>query len=343
MRRRLCRYASAVMRRAARGRSMLLAMIFGRRANGATRDRGIAAGGALSRRRTAGCPSRFRRMGALSCLMSACLMGTGVCARTAIGQLTREVAEINGMSLDMYVYRPASCVSPAFLFVFHGDGRAAKSYAASAQEIADRACMTIVAPHFDEDRFSSRDYHRGGVVDEDGLKPRDEWTTSVVGELIEWAEEMEGRPGQDIYLFGHSAGGQFLSRVAAYDRPEGVKRIVIANPSTHVLPTTDEEVPYGFGGFPAPEATEMIRRYLAAPVTIFLGEEDTGEEDLTRNEQADRQGENRLERGERTFEMARQVAADHGWDFNWRLIHADDVGHSGRGMLQSDDLIDALR
>jgi pimeloyl-ACP methyl ester carboxylesterase len=185
--------------------------------------------------------------------------------------------------------------------------------------------------------------HRISVVEDGELEPREEWTTGMVADLIRWAEAMEGRRGQDVYLFGHSAGGQFLSRVAAYDLPEGVDRVVIANPSTYVLPTADEEAPYGFGGFPEAEVPELTRRYLAAPVTIFLGEEDTGDEDLTRNEQADRQGVNRLDRGERTFEMARRVAEENGWPFNWRLVYAEDVGHSGRGMLQSDNLIDALR
>ncbi|MCZ0960679.1 alpha/beta hydrolase [Paracoccus benzoatiresistens] len=283
-------------------------------------------------------------MGALSFLMSAGLLGGGTSAQSADPQEPRrEIADINGQSIEVFVYRPPSCVSPSFLFVFHGNGRAARSYAGSAREIADRACLTVFAPLFDEERFPNREYHRGGVVDDGELKPRDEWTTGMVSDLIRWAEDFEGRPGQDIYLFGHSAGGQFLSRVAAYDLPEGVDRVVIANPSTYVLPSMEEKVPYGFSGLPPKAATELTREYLAAPVTIFLGEEDTGDKDLARNDQAERQGENRLDRGERTFELARQVAEQNGWDFNWRLVYAEDVGHSGRGMLQSDYMIEALR
>lgn len=254
-----------------------------------------------------------------------------------------EVAEIGGKMMDVYVYRPADCVSPSFLFVFHGNGRGAKSYAESAREIGERACLTVFTPLFDRERFPSSDYHRGGVVEDGELEPREEWTTGMVADLIRWAEAFEGQQVHDVYLFGHSAGGQFLSRVAAYDLPEGVDRVVIANPSTYVLPTADEEAPYGFSGFPEDAVPDLIRRYLAAPITIFLGEEDTGDEDLARNEQANRQGENRLDRGERTFKLAKEVAEKNGWPFNWRLVYAEDVGHSGRGMLQSDSLIEALR
>lgn len=284
------------------------------------------------------------RVRALSFLISAGLLGAGASAQSAgLAEPTLEVAEINGQAMEVYVYRPADCVSPSFLFVFHGNSRAARSYAESAREIADRACLTVFAPLFDEERFPRRQYHRGGITEDGKIRPREEWTTGMVAALIRWAEAFEGRPGQDIYLFGHSAGGQFLSRVAAYDLPAGVDRVVIANPSTYVLPTTDEEVPYGFSGLSAPAIPELTREYLAAPVTIFLGEEDTGDEDLARNEEAERQGVNRLDRGERTFAVARQVARENGWPFNWRLVIADDVGHSGRGMLQSDHMMEALR
>lgn len=316
-------------------------------------DRDPAPDSSLARRRlplrrfaTMCLPQVYRggRRRALSCLMSAGLIGTATPVQADDEtELSREIAEIGGQSMEVYVYRPADCVSPSFLFVFHGNGRGARSYGNSAREIADRACLMVFAPLFDEERFSSRDYHRGGVVDDGQLKPRDEWTTGMVADLIRWAEAFEGRTGQEVYLFGHSAGGQFLSRVAAYDLPEGVGRVVIANPSTYVLPTTEEEVPYGFSGLPDAVVPELTREYLAAPVTIFLGEEDTGDEDLARNDEAERQGVNRLDRGQRTFEMARKVAEENGWAFNWRLVHAEDVGHSGRGMLQSDYMIEALR
>ena len=54
---------------------------------------------------------------------------------------------------------------------------------------------------------------------EDGVAPRDEWTVDMVPELVSWARRREGRLDAPYYLFGHSAGGQFLSRVAAFAPP----------------------------------------------------------------------------------------------------------------------------
>lgn len=251
-------------------------------------------------------------------------------------------AEIDGRDLRVYRYHPEGCAAPSILMVFHGNSRAAKSYLNSARDIADRGCFIVFSPLFDRDRFPNWTYHRGGLVDDGKLLPEDEWTVEMVDELMDWARRQEGLPDAPAYLFGHSAGAQFLSRVAAYALPEDVDRIILANPSSYVMPNEAEQVPYGYGGLPEPEAEGWMRDYLAAPVTIYLGEEDTGSKDLTTNPPALRQGRNRLDRGERTFETAREAAAARGWDFNWQLVHADDVGHSARGMLGAEEMVEAL-
>lgn len=256
--------------------------------------------------------------------------------------VARVVANVMGLPLDVFTYHPRDCASPSILMVFHGNGRGAQSYLESARDVADRACFVIYAPLFDEDRFPNWSYHRGGLVHDGRALPEEGWTSGIVDDLVEWARQQEGRPNARSFLFGHSAGGQFLSRVAAYDLPQSVERIVLANPSTYVLPTEEEDIPYGFGGLPSAKAEAWMRAYLAAPITIYLGSEDTGSEDLTMTEQAIRQGENRLDRGKRTFEAAQREAAEHGWPFNWKLVLADKVGHSGRGMLTAKEMIEAL-
>lgn len=254
----------------------------------------------------------------------------------------RLAVEIEGEALDVFTYRPAGCAAPSLLLVFHGNGRNAESYRNSAQEFAERGCFVIYAPLFDENRFPNWRYHRGGVARDGELLPEDEWTVEAVDNLIHWAREQESRPAATVFLFGHSAGGQFLSRVAAYALPDDVSRIVIANPSTFVMPNAEEDAPYGFGLLPEADATKHLRTYLAAPITVFLGLNDTGDEELTMTEEAQRQGQNRLDRGRNVFEKARLIAEENGWTFNWELIYADDVGHSARGMLTADEMFDAL-
>lgn len=253
------------------------------------------------------------------------------------------VANLRGYSITVYTYRPTGCSDPALLFVFHGLGRNAASYRNSARKFADQECLVVFAPLFDKDRFPSWRYQRGGIVYDERLLPREQWTTSLVGDLIAWARQTENMPHAPYYLFGHSAGAQFLSRVAAFQPPPDASRIVIANPSTYVLPSTKEPVPYGLGGMYSPEEGEKrLKAYLELPITIYLGEDDTGDEDLAQTATAMRQGENRLERGELTFESAKSLAQAKGWDFRWRLVTAPGVGHTARGMLGTDNLTEVF-
>jgi pimeloyl-ACP methyl ester carboxylesterase len=253
------------------------------------------------------------------------------------------VANLRGYQITVYTYRPKGCSDPALFFVFHGLGRNAASYRNSARKFADQQCLVVFAPLFDKDRFPSWRYQRGGIVYDQRLLPQEQWTTSLVGDLIAWARQTENLPNAPYYLFGHSAGAQFLSRVAAFQPPPDVSRIVIANPSTYVLPSTKEPVPYGLGEMYSPaEGEKRLKAYLELPLTIYLGEDDTGDEDLAQTATAMRQGENRLERGELTFEAAKSLAQEKGWNFRWRLVTAPGVGHTARGMLGTDNLTEVF-
>lgn len=63
---------------------------------------------------------------------------------------------------------------------------------------------------------------------------------------------------------------------------------------------------------------------------------------MTMTAQAVRQGKNRLVRGEQVFRLAEKSADAEGLEFNWKLVHAKDVGHSGGGRLRADEMIEAL-
>jgi pimeloyl-ACP methyl ester carboxylesterase len=258
-------------------------------------------------------------------------------------ETTRETADLRGIPITVYTYRPQGCANPALLFVFHGNGRSASSYRDSARSLADRACLIVFAPLFDENRFSPSSYHRGGIKRGGRVLPREKWTVTLVKDLVEWARKQEQRPTAPFYLFGHSAGGQFLSRVGAFLVPSEASQIVVANPSTYVLPSLDEPAPYGFGGVLSQKDGErQLKEYLRLPITIYLGLDDTGNKDLTDTEAANRQGKNRLERGRFVFNMAQALSLRNHWEFKWRIVEAASVGHSAAGMLESKAAIDAL-
>ena len=140
-----------------------------------------------------------------------------------------------------------------------------------------------------------------------------------------------------------TAGGQFLSRVAAYV-PNDATRIVVVNPSTWVRPSLEVPAPFGFGTVSDQAGgADALRRYLAEPITVLLGNEDVGSRDLAMGAEAEAQGGTRLERGQNVFREAEVAARKHGWTFNWRLILVPGVGHSAAGMFASDQALAALQ
>jgi hypothetical protein len=143
-------------------------------------------------------------------------------------------------------------------------------------------------------------------------------------------------------LLGHSAGAQFADRVAAFTTTDAA-RIVLANPSTWVMPNMTDAAPFGFGGVGSREESEQaLQAYLGRPLAILLGGADTGTHNLAISPQAMAQGPYRLARGRNAFKAARDAADRHGWRFNWTLAEVPGVGHNASAMFASPEAAEAL-
>ena len=248
-------------------------------------------------------------------------------------------ATVLGTTLRVFTYRPG-CSPRLVLAVFHGLGREAGPYRDAARPLADTLCAIVVVPEFDDERFPTSTYQRGGVVRHGVFLPPGARTVDMVAPLIAWARAALAQPALPYALLGHSAGGQFLGRVAAYTAPDAM-RIVIANPSSWVMPSLTENAPYGFGK--VPNAEPALRAYLALPITVLLGGSDTGRHNLSSEPEAVAQGANRLERGRNTFVKAQAVAREHGWTFGWTESEVPGVGHSATKMFASPQAAAAFR
>jgi hypothetical protein len=124
----------------------------------------------------------------------------------------------------------------------------------------------------------------------------------------------------------------------------GAAEVVASNPSAWVSPAPDRDFPYGFGGLPDPIAGEKaLRAYLSRRLTFYLGtKDDQRDSDLDKSAEADVQGPNRLVRGRNVFEAGRKLAAEKNWEFNWRLVEAEGVGHDHSLMFDSPSCREAL-
>lgn len=252
-------------------------------------------------------------------------------------------AIIRGEELTVFTYRPILASTCGILFLFDGLNRDALGIRDKAIALAERAGLIAFAPLMDRERFPSWRYVTAGVVRRGQGEPRERWTGPLLQMLYEWARDLTDQPSARLFLFGHSAGAQMLSRIFAYSPLSGTERIVIANPSEYVAPWLDEPAPFGFQGIFTPaEAVARLQVYLALPITIYLGQADTGNRNLSISQAAMRQGANRLARGRSIYRAGLEVAHQHAWAFNWRLVEVPGVGHSSRAMLAADQCFEAF-
>lgn len=253
-----------------------------------------------------------------------------------------QVVKIRNSNLEIFTYKSAGYTNGPLLLVFHGVDRDADAYRDNARTIADRFGMAVAAPLFDKSRFPSALYQRGGIANQKALQPQDKWIGTLAVGLADQLRRDEGRPDMDYYMIGHSAGGQFLARLAPFV-PHAAKRIVIANPSSWVFPTAKEAFPFGLGGATASLVNDdFLKRYLASPLTVYLGMTDTGDKNRDDSEDAAEQGATRYERGLNFFRAGEALAKEKNWALNWRLVEVPKVGHSSRRMFDAPQVKQAL-
>lgn len=249
---------------------------------------------------------------------------------------SRADVQILGTPASVFLYRPLQRRPRGALILFDGMNRNAPSIRDKAIKLCEREALVAVAPLMDREQYPKWRYNWAGTFRNGVIQPHKHWIGSWIQALIEWSRDLVGRRAPSLYLFGHSAGGQLLSRVCAYSPPSGVDRILVSNSSVHVLPVLSERAPHGFKDILRGEdAVAALRNYLASPITVYLGQEDTGERNLSRCEASMRQGRNRLERGRFLFRLGEESASVLDCAFKWRLVEVPGVAHSARAMLEA--------
>lgn len=242
---------------------------------------------------------------------------------------------IAGKEIEVFTYKPRSYAGERMIMVLHGTLRNADEYRNDARAMGDRFGALIVAPKFDSERFPSIKYQRGGILKEDGTPaPRSEWTYALIPQIFTAIKKRERKPSLKYWIIGHSAGGQFVLRMAGFQKT-GAERMVAANPGSDLFPTRDMPFGYGFGNLPDSLADDkVIQSYLAQPLTLYLGTADNGpDEYFDDSPSAMKQGPGRYQRGLASYEYAMKLAAQRGWRFGWSLVKAPGIGHDHTAMF----------
>jgi poly(3-hydroxybutyrate) depolymerase len=237
--------------------------------------------------------------------------------------------------VTVWHYRPADLPADApVLFVIHGVGRNAEDYLNDWIEQADRKKFLLIVPEFSKKEFPGEEaFNSGNLFDAAGRPlPREEWSYSVIEPVFDAVCARVGSTRENYFLYGHSAGAQFVQRFLYFVPDARLAAAVSANAGWYMLPELAIAFPYGLKDTPCDAAA--LRAAFARRVVVLLGDADTDVHHpaLRHTPEADAQGLHRFARGQFFFARARTVAADMKAPFHWTMAIAPGVAHNNKLM-----------
>lgn len=261
--------------------------------------------------------------------------------------------------IEVFYHMPKNFSSESkVLLVIPGAGRNGDSYRDAWIEEAEKYSVLILSPKYKKEDYGFDAYHFGGLIQNlmmekslgyvagtnhfslnedhiqfDLVQDENQWIFKDFDRIFDQVVQKVGSNQSQYDIFGHSAGGQILHRMALFYPKSKANRIIAANSGFYTLP--DLETPLLFGTQDMNILKEDFRSIFNQKLVLYLGELDNASETggtLLRSISADKQGLHRLARGNYFYKYSKQLAKQLGFPFNWELIIIPEVGHDHRGM-----------
>jgi D-alanine-D-alanine ligase len=272
-------------------------------------------------------------------------------SKSGFGTIRFETARREKLTAHIYRASRFDSTTGRIWFVMHGVNRNAEDYVKAAAPVAERVNGLLVVVEFSRLVYpNGADYTLGvtthGSPDGCALKEGrwrnpEMYVYSEIERLFGLITETLGGDQPGYYLFGHSAGAQFVHRMLTFLPNARVIGAVAANAGWYTLPVRGASpefiMPYGLQGTPVDDAA--VRTLLGRNLTILLGELDTAAADEDSNvrdtSETRFQGKNRVERGKHYFQLGEREARRLGTAFNWRLAMVHKANHRASDILPS--------
>lgn len=242
-----------------------------------------------------------------------------------------EFARWDGPAIQVYYAEPDNLADDApIIIVMHGALRNGDDYRDNWVDLSTQYGFAVYAPEFSKQDFpKSRNYNLGGLSNETGR------AFDVIEPLFDQLKARRGVDNSKYYLFGHSAGAQFVHRFV-YFRPEArYEQAYAANAGWYTLPNRKWDWPYGLKK--APRDPMDTRAILSSNLVLLLGDQDIDPEsyNLRQTREARAQGPHRLARGIHFLKTGLGMADKLGIPLGWKFKIVEGVGHSNRGMAEA--------
>jgi pimeloyl-ACP methyl ester carboxylesterase len=236
------------------------------------------------------------------------------------------------------------------IFIIPGAGRNGTTYRDAWIEHAEKHNVLVLTPEYNEASFPGFwSYNLAGMIkdvkinkDRTGIESynlnlnEQEWILNDFDKIFNAAKDHLKLTTNTYDLFGHSAGGQLLHRLAMYKPGSKANRILTSNAGWYTVPDRDSAFPYGLKNSTATD--ESMRKAFNEKLVVLLGEKDNENEtrgDLVRSKEVDVQGIHRLARGKYFYDKAQQYAKALNAEFNWKILVVPNVGHDHAAMSQA--------
>lgn len=218
-------------------------------------------------------------------------------------------ASCHGTLYKLYVpsnYADSRC--HRVLVSVHGTSGTPEAYLSMCCDDADKHKIVVVAPFFDAAAFLNYDLLCFGL---DSTR-----SDLRLLEILDAVAEVVHVDVSRFWLFGHSKGGQFVTRfVLAH--PDRILAAAACAPGSYVMPDPSRYFPQGIKPHPMlPESASfdfgrLVQTHLAVVV---------GTNDLPRRQDA----------ADRFMSAVRDYASEHGVTSNVQFISVPEGGHSGK-------------
>lgn len=260
------------------------------------------------------------------------------------GTFLIESSKSREKSIKIHYYKPEKFnTTTQVIIVLAGAGRNGNDYRDAWIEASEIYNLVVLAPEYDEKQYPRFwNYNLAGMIYDVNIKnetykistnPK-EWIFNDFDRIFTQVKNKLNLKADSYDMFGHSAGGQILHRLALFQPKSKVDKIVAANSGWYTIPTSKEKFPYGIS------KSVLTSKDLdfTAKLTVLLGELDNENETkghLRHSPEIDKQGLHRLARGTYFYNTSKNIADSINIHFNWKIVVVPNVGHNYKAMSRA--------
>lgn len=221
------------------------------------------------------------------------------------------------------------------VFVLPGTNRDADNYIQPWIELSKTYNCMVFALEFPKKYYNENEYLTGNVITSSGsFVEKEKWSFSIIEPIFNFIKTQTGNKSTEYYLFGHSAGAQFVHRFVLFNPEAKIKKAISANAGWYTMPSFSTNFPYGL------KNTQLTPSDVEAAfkknLIIHLGQNDNNPNDpsLRKTPEANAQGLHRYDRGIYFYTTSKRTAQSENYIFNWTKRELPNVGHQQERMAK---------